>query len=162
MSRYPQDMRRVCRMQRKSVLQPAFRASCSLHVHVLANKSFQLAPKPFLISRIDCNPSVIWISPKNSTCPSGKLSTKITSAIAKSTSPRLSDTTFFAHWFVSGAGTYRNIKTQFVWELKKWGFVKAAVSRAVHIGECPFGELSLKVTLRTWQHFVCFFDRIAV
>ena len=33
---------------------------------VLAHKSFQLVPKPFLISRIDYNPSVIWISPKNS------------------------------------------------------------------------------------------------
>ena len=78
-------------MQRKSVLQPAIRASCNLHV--LAHKS---APKPFLISRIDYNPSVIWFSPKHSTCPSGKLRTKITSPIAKSTSPALSDTTFFA------------------------------------------------------------------
>ena len=66
------------------------------HSHVLANKSFQLAPKPFLISRIDYHPSVIWISQKHSTCPSGKLRTKITSPIAKSTSPGLSDTTFFA------------------------------------------------------------------
>ena len=63
-----------------------------------AHKSLQLAPKPFLIGQIDNNPSVIWISPKNSTCPSGKLRTKNTSPIAKSTSPRLSDTTFFAHW----------------------------------------------------------------
>ena len=30
---------------------------------VLAHESFQLAPKLFLISRIDYNPSVIWISP---------------------------------------------------------------------------------------------------
>ena len=67
-----------------------------------AHKSFQLAPKPFLISRIDYNPSVIWISPKNSTCPSGKLRTKITSPIAKSTSPGLSDTTFFARWNAFG------------------------------------------------------------
>ena len=84
------------RVQRKSVLHPAIRASCS--EHVIALKSFQLAPKPFLMSRIDCNPSVIWICPKNSTCPSRKLRTKITSPIAKSTSPRLSDTTFFARW----------------------------------------------------------------
>ena len=56
------------------------------------------SPKPFLISRIDYNPSVIWISLKNSACPSGKLRTKITSPRAKSTSPGLSDTTFFAHW----------------------------------------------------------------
>ena len=50
------------RVQKKSVLQPTIRASCSQHV--LAHKSFQLAPKPFLISRIDYNPSVIWISQK--------------------------------------------------------------------------------------------------
>ena len=43
-----------------------------------------------------CNPSVIWISQKKSTWPSGKLRTKITSPIAKSTSPRQSDMTFFA------------------------------------------------------------------
>ena len=84
----------VTRVQRKSVLQPAFRASCSYHE--LAHKSFQLAPKPFLISRIDYNPSVIWISPKHSTCLSGKLRTEFTSPIAKSTSPRQSDKTFFA------------------------------------------------------------------
>ena len=84
------------RVQRKSVLQPAIRASCSKHV--LAHKSFQLARKPSLISRIEYNPSVIWISPQSSTCPSGKLRTKITSPTAKSTSPGLSDTTFFARW----------------------------------------------------------------
>ena len=49
------------------------------------------------MSRIDYNYPVIWISPqKNSTCRSAKLRTKITSPIAKSTSPGLSDTTFFA------------------------------------------------------------------
>ena len=84
------------RVQRKSVLQPAIRASCSYHL--LAHKSFQLAPKLFLISRIDYNPSVIWISQKNSTCPLGKLRTKITSPMAKSTSLTLSDMTFFARW----------------------------------------------------------------
>ena len=85
-----------CRVQRKLVLQPAIWASCSWHK--LAHKSFQLAPKPFLISRIDYNPSVIWISQKNGTCPSGKLRTKITSPIAKSTGSGLLDMTFFAHW----------------------------------------------------------------
>ena len=39
------------------------------HPCVIAHKSFRLAPKPFLITRIDYNPS----SSKNSTCPSGKL-----------------------------------------------------------------------------------------
>ena len=45
------------RVERKSVLQTAICASRSWHV--LAHKSFQLAPKPFLIGRIDYNPSVI-------------------------------------------------------------------------------------------------------
>ena len=35
---------------------------------------------------------------KKFTCPSGKLRTTLTSAIATSSSPRLSDSTFFAHW----------------------------------------------------------------
>ena len=84
------------RVQRKSVLQPSIQASCSQYV--LAHKSFQLASKLFLISRIDCNPSVIGISPKNSTCSSGNLRTKITTSIAKSTGPGLLDMTFFARW----------------------------------------------------------------
>ena len=39
--------------------------------------------------------SVIWIPQRNFTCPLGKLITEFTSPIAKSTSPGLSDTTFF-------------------------------------------------------------------
>ena len=53
----------MSRVQRKSVLQPAIRASCSQHV--LAHKSFQLTPKPFLISGIDHNPSVRQVKNKN-------------------------------------------------------------------------------------------------
>ena len=37
-------------------------------------------------------------SSKNFTCPSGKLRTEFSSPTAKSTSPGLSDSTFFAHW----------------------------------------------------------------
>ena len=37
-------------------------------------------------------------SPQNITCPLGKLKTKFTGPITKSTSPGLSDTTFFARW----------------------------------------------------------------
>ena len=44
------------------------------------------------ISQFFCNMN----SSKNFTCPSGKLRTEFTSPTAKSTSPRLSDTTFFA------------------------------------------------------------------
>ena len=46
-----------------------------------------------LISQFFCNLN----SSKNVTCQSGKLITEFTSPIAKSTSPELSDTTFFAH-----------------------------------------------------------------
>ena len=37
-------------------------------------------------------------SPKNFTCPAGQLRTVFTSPIAQSTSRRLLDTNFFAHW----------------------------------------------------------------
>ena len=47
-----------------------------------------------LISQFFCNLN----SSKKSTCPSGKLIIEFTSPIAKSTSPGLSDTTFFARW----------------------------------------------------------------
>ena len=73
------------RVQRKSVLQLVIWASCSWHV--LAQKSFHLARKKLLMN-----------SPKKVTCPSGKSRTEFTGHIAKSTSPVLSDTTFFARW----------------------------------------------------------------
>ena len=65
--------------------------------HVLAQKSSQQAPKAFwwrgLITQFLRNLN----SSKNFTCPSGKLlRTGFTSPMAKSTSPGLSDTTFFA------------------------------------------------------------------
>ena len=47
-----------------------------------------------LISQFFCNLN----SSKKFTCPLGKLITEFTSPIAKSTSPGLSDTTFFAQW----------------------------------------------------------------
>ena len=63
---------------------------------LLTQTSFQLASKAFwqaeLISQFFCYSN----SPKNITCPLGMLKTKFTSLIAKSTSHRLSDTTFFA------------------------------------------------------------------
>ena len=86
------------RVQRKSFLQVAIRASWSLHL--LAQTSFELAPKAFwhaeLISQFLCYSHSH--SSKNISCPSGKLKTEFTSPIAKSTSHGLSDTTFFAHW----------------------------------------------------------------
>ena len=82
------------RVQRKSFLQLAIRASWSYHL--LAQTSFQLAPKTFwlaeLISQFFCYSN----SSNNITCPSGKLKTEFTSPIVKFTNPGLSDTTFFA------------------------------------------------------------------
>ena len=41
----------------------------------------------------------LWFhSPKNFTCLSGKLRREFTSAIAKSSIPGISNTTFFSHW----------------------------------------------------------------
>ena len=48
----------------------------------------------------------IQIPQKNITCLSGRLKTEFTSAIAKSTSPRLWDTTFFAPCFYSFVFSY--------------------------------------------------------
>ena len=47
------------------------------------------SPPTVLMSRIDFTVllTLIWIPQKNFTCPSGKLSSKFTSSIAKSTSP---------------------------------------------------------------------------
>ena len=43
---------------------------------------------------------------------------------------------------ITGAGRLRECKnTEFVWEVSKRGFVKAAVSRAVPLREGPLGEL---------------------
>ena len=65
-------------------------------MHVLTQNLFHLAPKTFwwagLITQFLCNLN----SSKNFTYPSGKLRTEFSSPIVKSTSPKLSDTTFFA------------------------------------------------------------------
>ena len=53
-------------------------------------------PKNFVISSIDYSSSVISISQKTSLPLLAR--TEFTSLIAKSISPRLTDTTFFAHW----------------------------------------------------------------
>ena len=56
------------------------------------------SPKNVLISRLISQFFCNLNSSKNFTCPLGKLITEFTSPIAKSTSPGLSDTTFFARW----------------------------------------------------------------
>ena len=67
---------------------------------LIAQTSFQLALKAFsrveLISQFMCYSN----SSKNITCPSSKLKTELTSLIAKSTSPGLLDTIFFARWVI--------------------------------------------------------------
>ena len=55
------------------------------------------SPKNFLTSRIDFTVLLLFKFLKNITCLLGKLKTEFTSPIVKSTSPGLSDTTFFAH-----------------------------------------------------------------
>ena len=50
------------------------------------------------MSSIDYSSSLIWIPPLKITCLSEKLRTEFTSPTAKSTSPMLWDTTFFARW----------------------------------------------------------------
>ena len=60
-------------------------------------KVISTSPKKFLMS-IGYSSSVIQIPSKNFVCPSCKLRIEITSPVAKSTSPRLSDTTFLACW----------------------------------------------------------------
>ena len=53
------------------------------------------------MSSIDYSSSLIWIFPQKITCPSDKLRTEFTSPTAKSTSPMLSDTTFFITYLMS-------------------------------------------------------------
>ena len=67
-------------MQRKSFLKLAIRASWSYHI--LAQTSFQPAPKTFWWAEL-ISLAVIWIPQKNFTWPSGKLRTEFTGPIAK-------------------------------------------------------------------------------
>ena len=61
-------------VRRKSVSQPAIQASCSWHV--LAHKSFQLVPKPFLISRIDYKSFCNLNFPQKQHLPVGQVKNK--------------------------------------------------------------------------------------
>ena len=62
-------------VQRKSVLQPAIRASCSYQI-VPARESFNQLQNPFWLAGVDYNPSVIWISPKKQHLPIGQVKSK--------------------------------------------------------------------------------------
>ena len=63
--------------------------------------SFQLAPKIFRWAELTSQFFCKLDSSKYFTCPSGKLRTEFTSPIAKSTSPGLSETAFFARCHAS-------------------------------------------------------------
>ena len=58
---------------------------------------FSTSPKTENLISIGYSSCVIWLPQKTFIWPSGKLRTELFSLIAKSTIPRLSDTTFFAH-----------------------------------------------------------------
>ena len=58
---------------------------------------FLTSPKTENLISIGYSSCVIWLPQKNFIWPSGKLRTELFSLIAKSTIPRLSDTSFFAH-----------------------------------------------------------------
>ena len=94
------------RMQRMLVLWLPFG---QVVASMYSPKSLLSSPKKFLMSGIDCSSSVIWISPKKFTCPSGKLRTDFTSPIAKSTSPRPSDTTFFVRYMCVSSVVLENL-----------------------------------------------------
>ena len=57
------------------------------------------SPPNFLMSTVHSS-SVSCIPQKKATCPSGKLRTEFTSPKPKSTSPGLSDMTFFVRWMI--------------------------------------------------------------
>ena len=69
-------------------------------INLLAQTSFELAPKAFWRAELISQFFLYSNCSKNITCPSGKLKTEFTSPIAKSTSPGLLDTTFFACCYI--------------------------------------------------------------
>ena len=75
---------------------PILDGKLKLSIYITSPKVISTSLKTFLgadlISQIFCNLN----SSKNFTCPLGKLRTEFTSPVPKSTSPRLSDMTFFA------------------------------------------------------------------
>ena len=85
------------RVQRKSILQLAIWATWSYHL--LAQTSFHLASKASWRAELaDFTVLLLFEFLKKHHLPFGKLKAGFTSPIAKSTSPGLSNTTFFACW----------------------------------------------------------------
>ena len=72
-----------------------------LKLKFTSSNNISTSPKNVLMSRLISQFFCSLNSSKNSTCPFAKLITELTSPIAKSTSPRLLDTNFFARWGLS-------------------------------------------------------------
>ena len=87
------------RVQRKSFLQLR---QAEANIYYSPN-IISTSPKNVLMSRLISKFFGNLNSSKNFTCRSGKLITEFTSPIAKSTSPALSDTTFFARCIITRA-----------------------------------------------------------
>ena len=82
----------------KKIIFTAYHSGKLKLAFILAQTSFQLAPKAFWWAELISQFFYYLNSSKNITCLLGKLKKEFTSPIAKSTSPWLSDTSFFAHW----------------------------------------------------------------
>ena len=72
--------------------------SGKLRVTFTSPNIISTSPKNVFMSRLISQFFYNLNSSNNFTCPTDKLVTEFTSLIAKSTSPTLSDTTFFARW----------------------------------------------------------------
>ena len=79
--------------------------------------SFQLAPKIFWGAELISQFFYKFNTSKYFTCPLGKLRTEFTSPIVKSTSPRLSDSTFFARCSLP---SYFLFKIWLFWPSSPW------------------------------------------
>ena len=96
----------MCRwVQRKSFLQLA----------IQAQTSFQVGPQIFWWAELISQFYSKLNSSKYFTCQSGKFKTEFTSPIAKSTSPGLSDTTFFARCAASFFYCFVEIPAETFW-----------------------------------------------
>ena len=113
-------------VQRKSFLQCLAFEQAEASINLLAQMSFQLAPKAFWWAELISQFFYYSNSSKNITCMFGKLKTEFTSLIAKSTNPGLSDTTFFARcWLIKKRNCQKNGKIQMLGDKKiieKWQF----------------------------------------
>ena len=81
------------------------------------------SPKNVLMSRLISQFLCDLDSSKNFTCPSGKLITEFSSLIAKPTSPRLLETTFFARCYVQNFGVTNKEHYRMLWYFLQWSIL---------------------------------------